>query len=80
MEIIVLILFLTVVMPRLKDMSMPKKFTDSGAKFYAPSLNANGAAQARRTAAHWQSSFWAGLWAWGVRRCACCLPVWGWIS
>ena len=51
MEIIVLILFLTVVMPRLKDMSMPKKFTDSGAKFYAPSLNANGAAQARRPGA-----------------------------
>ena len=46
MEIIVLILFLTVVMPRLKEMSMPKKFTDSGAKFYAPNLNANGAAGA----------------------------------
>lgn len=50
MEIIVLILFLTVVMPRLKEMSMPKKFTDSGAKFYAPNLNANGAARARRPA------------------------------
>ena len=50
MEIIVLVLFLTVVMPRLKDMSLPKKFTDSGAKFYAPSLNANGAVQARRPA------------------------------
>lgn len=47
LEIIVLVLFLTVVMPRLKDMSLPKKFTDSGAKFYAPSLNANGAVQAR---------------------------------
>ena len=51
LEIIVLVLFLTVVMPRLKDMSLPKKFTDSGAKFYAPSLNANGAVQARPRAA-----------------------------
>lgn len=24
------------------------------------------AAPRRRTAAHWQSSFWAGLWAWGA--------------
>ena len=50
MEIVILLIFITVVLPRLKELSMPKKFTDSGAKYYAPTLNAGGAAQSRNEA------------------------------
>lgn len=38
MEIFFLIVILAVVLPRLKNVSTPKKFTDCGAKYYAPQL------------------------------------------